>query len=132
MATLIKSEPHFFCGHCGSKTACVIESRAMRNTPGGQRRRLECSKCNKRSTVYTITEQRYETLLEAERRVAKILYALGETKISYKVSSKEDAEEETKCCSDCVHWGGNECQLGIPDAIDDLYASECNYYKVID
>jgi hypothetical protein len=126
--SLNAKDPAFVCGHCGKTTIGVIESRKLRLQPGGQRRRLECTFCGERSTNFTLPEKRYNQLLDSERMLNKILSAIGQPRWEADVQACTNQPDGERHCSDCVHYVEGGCRLGLPDAVDDLFASECNYF----
>lgn len=128
-----RQQPSFVCSSCKALTRGVIEIRYLRETPGGQRRRIECENCKRRSTVFTLPEKRYQELVEAERRMKKVLSALGNPKIFHEQFPDGGSSTDEKRCPDCGHYGPDGCRFAFPDAEEDeTFASECNLWQAQD
>ena len=125
-----RQKPSFVCGACSRLTRGVLEIRYLREIPGGQRRRLECEECKQRSTVFTIPEKRYQELVEAERRMKKVLSALGNPKIFHEQFTEGGSSGTEKRCSNCGHYGPDGCRFAYPESeLDESFASECNLWQ---
>ena len=96
------------CPFCGSLALFVVESRPL--PKGGRRRRKRCDRCAEKFTTYEISQEEYKALKKG-KKVHPIVVAPKDI------------------CSNCIHWGEGNCDLGFPESVDVRFASECSCYQ---
>ena len=67
-------------------------------------------------------------VLDSERMLNKILSAIGQPRWEPETQACTNRPDGERHCSDCVHYVDKGCRLGLPDAVDELFASECSYF----
>lgn len=111
------------CPKCQEQGFDVIESR---KTGGAIRRRLGCSSCGHRETVFEIKQVDYDRYKENERIITKLRDALevsGEESLSKTRASRAS-------CLMCRFMSGRGCSFDFPEAGDE-FAAECSQYDPV-
>lgn len=111
------------CSKCREPGFDVIDSR---KTGDAIRRRLGCSSCGHRETVFEIRQADYDRYKENERIVAKLRDALGVDK----EQSLSKTNVSKASCLMCSFMSLRGCVFAFPEAGDE-FAAECSQYDPV-
>lgn len=101
----------------------VIESR---KTSDAIRRRLACSDCSYRETVFELSQDLYNSYQENLRIVSKLREALG---VRSGVTPNKTKSKRASCLM-CSFMSGKGCFFDFPEA-GDAFAAECSQYDPV-
>ncbi len=105
------------CPECRRMTFYVTESRF---TQGVKRRRRRCRACVYAATTYEISASDFKLLKKA--KVVEQVFCKPD-----KSKSRPKLGPPTAVCDACMHWAGQSCDFGFPDA-GGRFAEECSVY----
>jgi hypothetical protein len=111
------------CPKCDAPGYAFRESR---RTQDAIRRRLVCSSCGHRETVFEVSQSWYDEACSNARIISKLRTALG--------AGSPESLSETKApeasCLMCSFMSGKGCFFGFPEAGGE-FAAECSQYAPV-
>mgnify|MGYP003630095469 CR=1 FL=1 len=108
------------CPSCDSKTFSVIETRSV---PDGQRRRYCCDRCDFRQTLFEISKEAYDELIESRRLLRDMRHLL-----SASAPKELRTAVEHIVCYTCDFFDKKGCSFGYPEA-GSVNATGCTQFQ---
>lgn len=108
------------CPSCGSKTFSVIETRSV---PDGRRRRYCCDRCDFRQTLFEISKEAYDELIESRRLLRDMRHLL-----SASAPKELRTAVEHIVCYTCDFFDKKGCSFGYPEA-GSVNATDCTQFQ---